>query len=310
MKRSMKLLTLAAAMAVGMAFQAFGQEGTPVTSVSLTFSWDTAPRGGEQVGEIYAASSSRQFVVEGAEYVKRDDAWTFGEQPIVEVELSAEDGYYFSSSSKNSISLSGCNAQYRSSEIDSDGSVMILRAALSRLDGSLPGTTSVSWSGDSAVWDAVGGTSGYEVRLYRDNRLIATVSAADNSYDFSSYLNLSGDYTFNVRAIGDYSTQHSSWSASSEPNSISIEEAWTIEGGSWQKLGSRWRYVYANGAYPTSTWRQIGDVWYYFNYDGYMVSNCYVKSLTGEMYYWINGAGAWDTQWDTAVPERGYNIYS
>ena len=100
MKRSMKLLTLAAAMAVGMAFQAFGQEGTPVTSVSLTFSWDTAPRGGEQVGEIYAASSSRQFVVEGAEYVKRDDAWTFGEQPIVEVELSAEDGYYFSSSSK------------------------------------------------------------------------------------------------------------------------------------------------------------------------------------------------------------------
>ena len=275
MKRSMKLLTLAAAMAVGMAFQAVGQEGTPVTSVSLTFSWDTAPRGGEQVGKIYAASSSRQFVVEGAEYVKRDDAWTFGEQPIVEVELSAEDGYYFSSSSKNSISLSGCNAQYRSSEIDSDGSVMILRAALSRLDGSLPGTTSVSWSGDS-----------------------------------SSYLNLAGDYTFNVRAIGDYSTQHSSWSASSEPNSISIEEAWTIEGGSWQKLGSRWRYVYANGAYPTSTWRQIGDVWYYFNYDGYMVSNCYVKSLTGEMYYWINGAGAWDTQWDTAVPERGYNIYS
>src|SRR5699024_11193199 len=88
MKKSMKLLVLTAALAVGMAIQAYGAEGTAITSIPLTFSWDTAPKGGEQVGEIYAATSSTQFIVEGAEYDKRDDAWIFGEQPIVEVELS------------------------------------------------------------------------------------------------------------------------------------------------------------------------------------------------------------------------------
>ena len=149
MKKSMKLLVLTAALAVGMAIQAYGAEGTAITSIPLTFSWDTAPKGGEQVGEIYAATSSTQFIVEGAEYDKRDDAWIFGEQPIVEVELSAKDGYYFSDSSRSSFSLSGCNAQYRSSEVDSDGNVMILRVTLSRLDGSLPGTTSISVTGFS-----------------------------------------------------------------------------------------------------------------------------------------------------------------
>ena len=310
MKKSMKLLVLTAALAVGMAIQAYGAEGTAITSIPLTFSWDTAPKGGEQVGEIYVATSSTQFIVEGAEYDKRDDAWIFGEQPIVEVELSAKDGYYFSDSSRSSFSLSGCNAQYRSSEVDSDGNVMILRVTLSRLDGSLPGTTSISWSGDSAVWDEVGGSDGYDVRLYRDNRLLATVSTEGTSYDFHSYLNLEGDYTFTVRATGDYSTQDSGWSASSEPKTITLEESWSMDTGSWQRNGSRWRYVYANGAYPVSAWRQIGDAWYYFDTNGYMVSNCYVKSLTEEMYYWINRDGVWDTQWDTAQPERGYGVYS
>ena len=310
MRKSMKLLLLTAALAVGMGIQAYGEE-TAITSIPLTFSWDAAPRGGAQIGEIYAASSSSQFEVEGAVYTKEDDAWAFGDQPIVEVELSANDGYYFSGSGRERFSLSGCNAQYRSSEIDSDGSVMVLQVTLSRLDGSLPGITALGWSGSSASWDEVAGASGYDVRLYRDNHLLATVSTAANSYDFSSYLNLAGDYTFSVRATGSYSSQASGWANSSETYTITMEEAWAIDNGAWQQSGNRWRYVYANGVYPTSDWRQIGDVWYYFDSNGYMVSYCYVKSLTSEMYYWINREGIWEPQWNTAQPDRtSYTIYS
>ena len=90
-----------------------------------------------------------------------------------------------------------------------------------------------------------------------------------------------------------------------------MEDAWAIDNGAWQQSGSRWRYVYANGVYPTSDWRQIGDVWYYFDSSGYMVSYCYVKSLTSEMYYWINREGIWEPQWNTAQPDRtSYTIYS
>lgn len=310
MRKFVKLFVLIASLAIGMGIQTYGNEGTAITSVPLTFSWDTAPRGGEQVGEIYASTSSNQFIVEGAVYNKRDDSWVFGEQPVVEVELSAKDGYYFSDYSRNTFSLSGCNAQYRSSEINSDGNVMILQVSLSRLSGSLPSTVSVSWSGNDAVWDEVTGSSSYDVRLYRGNSLLTTVSTQDTSYDFSSYLNLQGNYTFRVQARGDYDTQASSWSSPSEPKTVTLEESWYIANGSWQKNGSRWRYVYANGAYPSNTWRQISNVWYYFDSNGYMVSNCYVKSLTEELYYWINSIGAWEPQWDTIQPESGYSIYA
>lgn len=306
----MMFLLLSAILSIGMAAQSYGEEEIPITTIPLTFSWDIAPKGGAQVGEIYASTSSKQFIVDGAAYIKQDDAWTFGEQPIVEVELSAASGYYFPGSGRDRFTLSGCNAQYRSSEVDLDGNAMILEVALSRLDGSLPDTVSISWSENSAVWDEVVGASTYDIRLYRNSRLTASVSTEDTSYDFSSYLNLDGSYTFTVRAGGVYSTQDSNWSAPSETKTITLTEAWNIDNGSWQRNGNRWRYVYNNGAYPASTWRQIGDVWYYFDSNGYMVANCYVKSRTSELYYWINEEGVWDTQWDTIQPDRSYSIYS
>ena len=155
-KKSLIIAALAAFLSMGTLFSAYGQEKA-ITSIPLTFSWDTAPKGGELVGNVYAVSSNGEFKVEGAVYDKKDDQWDYGERPIVEVELSAKDGYYFSSTKRSIFSLTGCGAQFKTAEKDSDGSALILQVYLPAIDGNLPATTSVSWNLTTAVWDKVNG---------------------------------------------------------------------------------------------------------------------------------------------------------
>ena len=87
-KKLILTASLAAILSMSTLFWAYGQERS-ITSVPLSFSWDGEPKGGELVGTVQADSSSKEFTVEGAEYTKRDDQWNYGEQPVAEVELSA-----------------------------------------------------------------------------------------------------------------------------------------------------------------------------------------------------------------------------
>lgn len=303
-KRVIAISILAACLAAGSFISAYAQEKS-ITSVSLSFSWDKSPRGGDIVGNIYASSSSSQYKVEGTVYVKDDDTWIFGERPEAEVELSARDGYRFSDIKRNNFTLSGLGVQYKESHIESDGSSLILQVYLPEISGNLPATTATSWNGDTAVWDEVEGSEKYEVKLYKNNRLLVTVTETGCSHDFSSYINTEGRYTFNVRALGTYTTESSGWSADSDAKVLTREDAWSRGNGTWEKAYSGWRFKYGDGTYATDCWRIINDKWYYFNYNGYMESDCYVKSNAIEMYYWVGSDGAWMPEWDTATPDRG-----
>ena len=306
-KKSLIIAALAAFLSMGTLFSAYGQEKA-ITSIPLTFSWDTAPKGGELVGNVYAVSSNGEFKVEGAVYDKKDDQWDYGERPIVEVELSAKDGYYFSSTKRSIFSLTGCGAQFKTAEKDSDGSALILQVYLPAIDGNLPATTSVSWNLTTAVWDKVNGAKNYEVRLYRDKILVTTQKTTESTYDFSSYINVEGNYTFTVRALGTYSSQAGPWTDNSEPLTIRTEDTWFITNGTWDKTSSGWRYVYPNTVYPVNSWRCISDNWYYFGNNGYMESDCYVKSSDQDLYYWLGSDGIWNTEKDTAAPESGARV--
>ena len=306
-KKLILTASLAAILSMSTLFWAYGQERS-ITSVPLSFSWDGEPKGGELVGTVQADSSSKEFTVEGAEYTKRDDQWNYGEQPVAEVELSANTDYRFSSTNRGVFSISGCNARFQSARIEDDGSTMILQVSFPSIDGALPAVTAVSWDGDTAVWDGVSGAGSYEVQLYRNDKLLTTQTSKEASLDLSSYINVEGDYTFSVRAAGSYRSQSRSWSESSEARTILYEDAWHIANGEWEKKPNGWRYVYKNGAYPVSTWRCINEAWYFFNEEGYMESDCYVKSSHQELYYWIGSDGVWDTAKDTSVPEDGARI--
>lgn len=306
-KKSLIIIALASFLSVGSLFAAYGEEKA-ITSVPLSFSWDTAPKGGELVGHVYATTSHSEFKVEGAEYDKRDDQWDYGERPVVEVELSARDGYYFTSTSRGIFSLSGCNAQFKSAEKDPDGSALVLQVYFTTIDGNLPAITAASWNGNTAMWDAVNGAKNYEIRLYRDKVLVTTQTASEATCDLSSYINLEGSYTFSVRALGTYSSQAGPWSGASDPLVISGEDAWFITNGTWEETSSGWRYVYSNKAYPVNSWRCINNYWYYFGGNGYMETDCYVKDSGQELYYWVGSDGVYNPEKNTAAPESGSRI--
>lgn len=307
-KKHLRILVTAACLSAGLAFSAYGEE--TISSVPLSFTWDGAPKGGEMVGTLTASTTSKSFIVEGSEYLKDDDTWTYGEWPCAEIELSAAEGYRFATPNRHTFSLSGCNVQYKSAEIDSDGSTLILQVYLSRIGGQLPKITDLSWSGENAVWDNVEGSDSYEVCLKKDGKTITTVNSKGTSYDFSDYINNAGSYTFTVRAITTAGSQNSTWSTGSETYILSLEDAWHSDNGTWKKVGAKWRFVYKDNSYPTYSWRQIGEKWYYFDGNGYMTNNCYVKSLAENLYYWIGEDGTWDETGDTNTPNRAsYTVY-
>lgn len=144
----------------------------------------------------------------------------------------------------------------------------------------------------------------------KGGKTLVTINSKGTSYDFSDYINIAGSYTFTVRAVTTASSQNSTWSTGSEPYILTLEDAWYSDNGIWKQVGNKWRFVYTDGSYPTFSWRQIKEKWYYFDGNGYMVSNCYVKSLAENLYYRIGEDGVWDETGDTYTPNRAkYTVY-
>ena len=80
-----------------------------------------------------------------------------------------------------------------------------------------------------------------------------------------------------------------------QPSKETVVEVVNKEG--WQKENNQWRYYEDNQ--PVSNWKKIAGVWYYFNQDGFMLSNTIFND------YLLNNSGAltessWvkiDNQW-------------
>ena len=61
----------------------------------------------------------------------------------------------------------------------------------------------------------------------------------------------------------------------------------------------KWWYQYEDGSYPKSCWKKISNKWYYFNADGYLATDEYIKSAdystNGKLYY-VDKDGVWDNK--------------
>lgn len=65
----------------------------------------------------------------------------------------------------------------------------------------------------------------------------------------------------------------------------------------WMQDNNGWWYRLKDGSYPKSTWMQIDNLWYYFNAEGYMASNEYIKSSDydkNKKLYYVYKDGHWD----------------
>lgn len=67
----------------------------------------------------------------------------------------------------------------------------------------------------------------------------------------------------------------------------------------WKRNETGWWYEYSDGTYPKNQFKQIEDVWYYFDDKGYMLSNAWKKHTDGKWYYFDNSGAMVKNGWKT-----------
>lgn len=74
----------------------------------------------------------------------------------------------------------------------------------------------------------------------------------------------------------------------------------------WYKDRGLWYYFGSNCYMISSQWLDYNGEQYYLTADGSMATNAYVQSKDpskSNLYYWINGDGIWEPQWNTENPD-------
>lgn len=184
-----------------------------IEKIHLTVS--STIQSGVSGGDVYISCEDSHVQVGSTQILNEDDEWRGGMTPRVEVELYADDGYYFAGASRSMFTIDG-DASYSSASREENSTAMILRLKLSKLDNGDLSVTGVQWDGTSgsAIWDENPNARYYHVRLYRGNSSVtSTRTVYENYYEFAGEITQSGDYYFEVRAVGSGS-EKGEWSGS------------------------------------------------------------------------------------------------
>lgn len=239
--------------------------------------------------------------------------------PYAVVVLEAQEDYYFTSIKKSYFSLEGEGALFQEAARSNSNSVMTLAVRLRDLgEGELTGPTNLAWTDAGiATWEGVSGAGNYSVRIRRDGQAVTSSSAPTTKatvYNLSTKITKPGNYTFQVKANGLFKkTKSSDWETSDvlvvDEAKLAYIQAHAAEDGGIQgqwledAVGS-W-YQYTTGEIPKNQWREIDGAWYYFNEQGYRLTNQWVDRYyvgsDGKMLvntttpdgYFVDEYGAW-----------------
>ena len=125
------------------------------------------------------------------------------------------------------------------------------------------------WSGTTARWCTDGVVKKYQVRLYREGSLVSSKdSVSSTSVNFSSAINQSGNYWFEVRPYSKYGYFWGDWVGSEEkyfsgstPSPVNPSPVNpfgpSTNTGRWVGSGDSWQIINASGTgYITNSWWQ------------------------------------------------------
>lgn len=306
MKKSWGYLLILVLLTLGMMTAAYGAD-SKIDQVKITFSYDEEPKSGNAIGSISAETESREFTIDHVEYVTDAEEWSVGDRPVVRVEMTAKDGYRFAYTSKSHFTVSGGGAEFKKARYYDDKTVMELEVYLKRIGGRLSASDNLEWNGAYAEWEELNGSKSYEVRLYRDGKVVTTVSTTGITYNFSAYMTKAGTYTFRVRGIAKYDDKAGEWSEHSYEYDVDKNDIGHYpDSAGWKQDQYGWWYSYGNGLYPADNWEYIGGAWYYFNGQGYMMTGW---QLINESWYYLQPGGMMATGWQ-AVNGSWYYLHS
>lgn len=289
-KKKGAALMLTICMTAALAMNVWAAESrTKITSIRLKIS--SSIEAGSSDDDIEITTTSSLFTVGEVEIQNDVDEWEAGDIPKAKVWLYADDDYYFSSTSSSVFTLTGDDATYVSAKTEDSKATMVLTFKLDALEGDLY-VDDAEWEDDTSgvgSWSDTDGAKSYQVRLYRGSSSVTSIiDVSGTTYNFSSYITKTGDYTYKVRAVSSSSgkgewTESDNWYVDSDTLAIvgtGVGSSVT-SGGTWQQDGVGWWFRNSDGSWPTNAWMKINNLWYFFNSNGYMATG------------WVQTSGIW-----------------
>lgn len=282
---------------------------TPITSVSISVRSNVEAETDYDEATVMVTADSDQFTVGAYKWATEKDYWKIGDVPKVKVELHARTGYYFKITGASKYQING--AEYGSAKKKNNNETIELTLKLRPASGKLEKPDDAQWEGypvGKAVWEAVESAGAYELKLFKNDQIIYSVEKVNTTfYDFHPYITEAGRYKFCVRAIPKDSQELSYVTASewvysdiqrvdadeispfvSNTNQTPGRETMTPADTGWKKDKTGWWFRNADGTYLAGDWALIGDKWYLFDGDGYMLTGWQTKN--GKKYYLtVNG---------------------
>lgn len=320
-KKLIGLLALTLGIMMGTSMQSFAAKKIKTVSIKITDEFKVGEEYSEDDVEI--TTKSKYFTVSDVLIMNEDDVWESSTVPMLEIYLTAEDGYYFSTKAAD-IQIRG--GEYVKGRRE-DSQNVILTVRLPSLQDQVGEIESAGWSSKTvASWSSAYNTGRYELYLYRDGKSAGSAEqTSGTSYDFASMMRRPGEYTYKVRAVNYVdTTERSEWRESDSSSYIddataeqfrnlygdinptgATEPGQAMQQAQNQQFGwihdniGGWWYRNSDGGYTTDNWQFINGKWYYFNSIGYMVTGW--VDWNGKSYYCdpVNG----DMLVNTIVPD-------
>ena len=327
-KKRLIAAVMAGVLAAMCAFPGYAASRKKITSVTLTIKADIEPNTDFGMENIEIDSSSSRYSVDGYDILNEGFTWTEDMTPQIRITLTADDDYYFTSLGKDKITLKG-GAEYKSSTRQNSSSELLLDVNLPSLQNSLKSMEGITLSDNGiATWPAISTAGSYEVRVYREGKIVGTALTTDtNSANCRiRMMKPNENYMVKVRAVNKYdNTVKGEWTESNlvyisgdkvaefkaDPNASNVNTASGTTGKWKQETDKRWWYCRADGTYPANQWEELGGKWYFFDENGYMKTGwidwngkSYYCSENGDMLincmtpdnYLVGADGAWIAQ--------------
>lgn len=321
MKRLVKywMLCLSLIMAFGCAFPAMAsskkaaETRTSILSVALNIS--SYIEAGDESAHVEVTSNDSQYSVGNVDWgTIPADGFKVGEEPKIKIYLHAHAGYYFDKSvNTKKIIVNG--AQVTGAKRKDNDETLEVSVKLGKVSGELEDPETAEWVGyplGKATWEKVEGANAYELKLYRDNQIVFSVEKCVGTiFDFFPYMTQSGTYHFRVRTVpvsteeakyltpGEWVYSDSMDIDADETSTARFNDGSTTKNNTpsnigWKEDRDGWYYLKSDGSYYKNTWQAIGGKWYYFGYDGYMLTGW--QQIAGNTYY-LSGNGDMQTGW-------------
>jgi len=292
-----------------------------ISEVSITI--NSAGNGNDL--DVSVSTDSSMYHLDKASVIKGSDIdWKNDEESILEVDLTADDGYTFSKGSYKKITINGSQGTIAGVKGSNSDLTVFISLSDTYINENIKrdiyvcdlNVYDLEWDEIQGVanWNAAADAEKYQVQLYRGSQSVTSVLTAENtSFDFSDHITKAGSYTYKIRAISDTSLEggwkkSEVWHVNSEDaGNISSGGSSEIKGpggsnGSWLEDEKGWKYKNTFKRYIISNWDLINGKWYYFNESGYMTTGWINWK---DKWYYCGDDGAMDT--DTTTPD-GYHV--